>query len=321
MFDKRAGRETLKERGNQLWAYVDRPRAWDAWDIDETYEEIGEEITAIDNIELVEDGPLRVAVRVTRSWRSSTFVQTYRLMSQSSRVDIKTQIDWHERMMLIRAVFPTTIRTHEAIFETMFGVHKRVTHRNTTWERARFEVSAHRFVDLSEPTYGVSLLNNGKYGHSAVDGVLGMSLVRGSLYPDPTADEGAHEFTYAFFPHTGDWVDAGVTFEAKALNAPLIAVPVAEDATASAAFVSNEGVRLGFGALKKAHDREGLTLRVYEPHGIRGEASLVFDRPVKAVNRTNLLEEDAEGADIRVEGERVTFEVRPFEIVTMVLEF
>ncbi len=321
VFDKRAGRETLKERGNQLWAYVDRPRAWDAWDIDETYEEIGEEITAVDSIELVEDGPLRVAVRVTRSWRNSTFVQTYRLMSQSSRVDIKTQIDWHERMMLVRAVFPTTIRTHEAVFETMFGVHKRVTHRNTTWERARFEVSAHRFVDLSEPTYGVALMNNGKYGHSAVDGVLGMSLVRGSLYPDPTADEGAHEFTYAFFPHTGDWVDAGVTYEAKALNAPLIAVPVAEDATASAPFVENEGVRLGFGALKKAHDRDGLTLRVYEPHGIRGEASLVFDRPVKAANRTNLLEEDAEGADIRVEGERVTFEVRPFEIVTMVLEF
>jgi alpha-mannosidase len=148
-----------------------------------------------------------------------------------------------------------------------------------------------------------------------------MSLVRGAMYPDPYADEGEHEFTYAFFPHVGNWVDAGVTFEAKALNAPLAAVPVAEDAKASDAFVRNEGLALGFGALKKAHDREGLTLRVYEPHGARGEATLVFDRPVKAVNRTNLLEEDTEGADIMVNGERVTFDVRPFEIVTMVLEF
>jgi alpha-mannosidase len=321
VFDKRVGRETLKERGNQLWAYVDKPRAWDAWDIDETYDEIGEEIAAVDSIELVEQGPLRVAVRVTRTWHNSTFVQTYRLMAQSSRVDIKTNIDWHERMVLVRAKFPTTMHTHEAIFETMFGVHKRATHRNTTWERARFEVSAHRFVDLSEPTYGVALMNDAKYGHSAVDGELGISLVRGAMYPDPYADEGEHEFTYAFFPHVGDWVDADVVYEAKALNAPLAAIPVAEDATPSAAFVRNEGVRLGFGAMKKAHDREGITLRVYEPHGIRGEASLVFDRPVKAAHRTNLLEEDAEGADLVVEGERVTFDVRPFEIATMVLEF
>jgi alpha-mannosidase len=223
--------------------------------------------------------------------------------------------------MLVRTKFPTTIHTHEGIFETMYGVHKRPTNRNTAWERARFEVSAHRFVDLSEPTYGVALMNDAKYGHSAVDGTLGISLVRGPLYPDPFADEGTHEFTYAFFPHVGDWIDANVTAEARALNAPLIALPVAEDAASKPAFVRNEGVVLGLGALKKAHDRDGVTLRVYEQHGARGETSLVFDRPVKAVHRTNLLEEDTDGEDITIDGSTLSFIVRPFEIVTLVLEF
>ena len=321
VFDKRVDRETLKDRGNQLWAYMDKPRAWDAWDIDETYEVVGEEIAGVDSIELIEKGPLRVAVRVTRTWHNSTFVQTYRLMAESSRVEIKTHIDWHERMVLIRTKFPTTVHTHEGIFETMYGVHKRPTNMNTQWERSRFEVSAHRFVDLSEPTYGVALMNDAKYGHSAVDGVLGMSLVRGAMHPDPFADEGEHDFTYAFFPHVGDWVDANVTAEARALNAPMVAVPVGADAQPSDPFVRNDGVVLGLGALKKAHDRNGLTLRVYEPHGIRGETSLTFDRPVKSVNRTNLLEEDAEGADIEVDGNTLRFTVRPFEIITMVLEF
>ncbi len=321
VLDKRTDRETLSERGNQLWAYVDKPRAWDAWDIDETYEEIGEEITAVDAIELVEEGPLRAAVKVTRSWRSSRFEQIYRLTSESSRVDIATKIDWHERLMLVRALFPTTVHTHEATFETLYGVHKRPTHRNTAWDRSRFEVSAHRFVDLSEPEYGVALLNDAKYGHSVYGGTIGVSLVRGPLHPDPFADEGEHTFTYALFPHEGDWIEGGVTAEARALNAPLVTVSVSEKAIASPAFITNDGVRLGLGALKKAHDREGLVLRVYEQHGIRGETSLTFGRPVTSVTRTNLLEEDADGADIIHEGDTLRFTVRPFEIVTLLLEF
>lgn len=131
VFDKRVNRETLKDRGNQLWAYSDKPRAWDAWDIDETYETIGEEIHGVESIEIVEEGPIRAAVRVTRTFRNSTFVQTYQLMAESSRVDIETKIDWHERLTLVRTKFPTTVHTHEATFETMYGVHKRPTDRKS----------------------------------------------------------------------------------------------------------------------------------------------------------------------------------------------
>jgi alpha-mannosidase len=320
VFDKRANRDALSERGNQLWAYVDRPRAWDAWDIDETYESNGFEITGVDRIEIVEEGPFRAAVRVTRTWRDSTFVQTYRLTADSSRVDIHTTIDWHERLMLVRAQFPTAIHTHEAIYETMFGVHKRPTHRNTAWDRARFEVSAHRFVDLSEPDYGVALLNDAKYGHSAHNGTLGISLIRGSIFPDPLADEGTHEFTYALYPHEGDWIDGGVTAEARALNAPLIAVPVEAGTAARQPFVTQEGVTLGLGALKRAHDGDGLVLRVYEQHGVRGATTLSFDRPFSRVTRVNLLEEEVEGEEVIHDGATVTLTVRPFEIVTLLLE-
>lgn len=320
VFDKRADRETLSDRGNQLWAYMDRPRAWDAWDIDETYETVGEEITAVDSIDVVEEGPFRAAVKVTRTWHNSTFEQTYRLTADSARVDIATHIDWHERLVLIRTKFPTTVHAHEATFETMYGVHRRATHRNTTWERARFEVSAHRFVDLSEPTYGVALMNNAKYGHSVHGNEIGMSLIRGPLHPDPFADEGEHDFTYAFFPHPGDWVDADVTAEARALNAPLIAVPVRSGAGSNAPFIVNDGVRLGLGAFKKAHDRKGFAIRVYEEHGVRGETSLTFARKPKHVHATNLLEEDVD-LDFTVDGNTIRFTARPFQIATFVVEF
>ncbi|HWV35913.1 MAG TPA: glycoside hydrolase family 38 C-terminal domain-containing protein [Thermomicrobiales bacterium] len=319
LFDKRENRETLADRANQLWAYVDRPRAWDAWDIDETYDVAGEEITAVDAIEIVEEGPLRAAVRVSRTWRNSTFVQTYRLLAGSNRLDIASKVDWHERLMLVRALFPTTIHAHEATFETMFGVQRRTNHRNTSWDRAKFEVGAHRFVDLSEPHYGVALLNDSKYGFSVLGGTIGVSLVRGPLYPDPFADEGEHEFTYSVFPHQGNWVDGGVTQEARALNSPLVAVPAGENAQSRESFVTVDGVELGFAALKKAHDRDGLVLRVYEPHGDRGPVTLAFDQPVTSVRKVNLLEEDVSEGELTVENGKVTFDVRPFEVVSLLI--
>ncbi len=319
VFDKRADRETLADRGNQLWAYVDRPRSWDAWDIDESYEDAGMEIDGVDSIEVVEEGPLRAAVRVTRTWRGSRFVQTYRLLSGSSRVNIDTHIDWHERLVLTRALFPTTVRAHEATFETMFGVHKRATHQNTTWERARFETGAHRFVDLSEPGYGVALLNDAKYGFSAIGGTLGISLVRGPLHPDPLADEGHHHFTYSLYPHTGTWVDGGVTREARALNAPLVVTPTAATASDRASFVTSTGHEVGLGALKRAHDRDGLVLRVYEPHGSRGQARLEFADAPGSVERVTLLEEPMEGSAIEVDGGSVTFTIDPFEVVSLLV--
>ncbi|MDQ3655380.1 MAG: glycosyl hydrolase-related protein, partial [Chloroflexota bacterium] len=226
--------------------------------------------------------------------------------------------DWHERNMLVRAVFPTEILAHEATFETIFGVQRRPTHRNTPWERARFEVSAHRFVDLSEPVYGLALLNDGKYGYSVVGGTIGVSLVRGPLHPDPFADEGEHHFSLALFPHAGNWVEGKVVQAAQAFNAPLV-VTSGEALASPDGFVRVSGLEVGFGALKQAHDRQEVVLRVYEPHGSRGNSTLTFDRPVKNARRVNLLEEDIEG-DVTVDGNAVSISLRPFELVSLLLE-
>src|SRR5919202_3689661 len=175
-------------------------------------------------MEVVESGPLRAAVRVERRFRGSRISQTYVLLAGSRRLDIETLARWHERQVLLRALFPVRVRSHEATFETMYGVVQRPTYRNTSWDVARFEVAAHRFADLSETGYGVALLNNGKYGHSVRDNVLGISLLRSPVHPDPLADEGEHSFTYSLFPHEGDWTGARVAQEAFALNSPLFTV-------------------------------------------------------------------------------------------------
>jgi alpha-mannosidase len=315
--DLAAGREVLAGRGNQLWAYVDKPRTYDAWDIEENYETAGEEIGGIQAIEIVETGPLRGAVRVRRAWRDSEITQTYRLLAGSPRLDIVTEIDWHERQVYLQARFPLAVRSHEATFETMYGVVRRPTHRNTSWDAARFEGSAHRFADLSEPGYGVALLNDAKYGHSVIGSVMTLSLLRGPLYPDPLADEGRHRFTYSLFPHPGDWTEGNVVNEAFWLNSPLIAVPGGMDG-GSGAFVSVAGLSLALGALKRAEDGEGLILRLYEPHGNRGEATLRFAMPVERVERVNLLEEpDAGAVPVLTEGMAVRLRVRPFEVVSL----
>ena len=317
VFDKEAGREVLDGRGNRLLAYVDKPPNWDAWDVHGDYALEGEEVPAAERVEVVEDGPLRAAVRVERSFRGSRISQTYKLLSASRRLDVETHVEWHERQVLLRALFPVGVRAHEATYETMYGVVRRPTHRNTSWDEARFEVGAHRFADLSEPGYGVALLNDGKYGHSARDGVLGISLLKSPLYPDPLADEGEHRFTYSLFPHPGEWTQAGVTREAFSLNSPLIAGVGGGDPPEYGLVVA-EGAELALGSLKGAEDGRGMILRLYEPHGARGPATLRFASVIDRAERVNLLEEP-EGA-VEARGDEVLLEVRPFEVLTIRVE-
>jgi alpha-mannosidase len=257
---------------------------------------------------------LRGAVRIERHSRRSRITQTYKLLSSSRRLDIETHLNWRERQVFLRALFPLKVRSHEATFETMYGVAKRPTHRNTSWDEVRFEVCAHRFADLSEPGYGVALLNDGKYGYSARDNVLGISLLRSPLYPDPFADEGEHRFTYSLFPHPGDWTEAGVTREAFSLNSPLIARANGGEPS-EYGLVAAEGVELALGSLKKPEDGRGVILRLYEPHGARGPATLRFAPRVGRVERVNLLEEPEE--TVEAQGDEVLLDVRPFEVLTL----
>ena len=298
LYDKRLGRECLAGRGNQIMAYVDKPRFFDAWDIEEDYASNAVELLATGPAEVVEKGQHRVAVRIRRSFGASSITQTIRLWANSPRVEFKTDIDWHDRRTLVKARFPLAIHTDHATFECACGVIQRPTHRNTPWDAVKYEVAAHRFADLSEPDFGVALLNDGKYGHDVLGHEIGISLLRSPVFPDLLADEGKQSFTYALLPHPGDWLSGGVLAEAEDLNQPLsVAVaPVAQDRQWQA--VSVEGWPLGLSALKPTEDGEGLILRLYEPAGGRAKPHLTLPTGWSIAGEVNLLEEPKPASDL-----------------------
>ena len=308
---KATGREALAGRGNQLWVYAqDKPRNWDAWDVEEDYEKSGEEIDALDALEISADGPHYASLRVTRRWRASRIVQEIGLSANGRRLDIRTFLDWRDRRALLRTLTPAAVSARRATAECAFGVIERPTFANTSWEQAMFEWAAHRFIDVSEPGFGVALLNDAKYGHSARGGVLGLSLVRGSIYPDLTADEGEQAFTYALMPHAGAWHEGGVREEADALNQPLLATPAPGAAEGVFQPLALEGLPVALAGLKRAEDGAGLVLRVYEPAGARGLATPKPPPGWRVVGPVDLLEHPASVASA----------LRPFEVRSWRLE-
>ena len=313
LIHKATGREAIEGVANQLWVYpVDKPRNWDAWDVDADYAEKGIRLDRPESITLVEEGPHRAAIRVINRYRNSTVTQLYVLTANARRLDIETTIDWHDRRTLLRTLNPVAVRSRTATFECAFGVVERQTHTNTSWEQAMFEAAAHRFVDLSEPGFGVALLNNAKYGHSARGNVIGMSLVRSPIYPDPLADEGEQSFTYALMPHEGAWYDAGVLAEAIDLNQPLLSMEASGLAAGTLSPLGIEGIPVAFSGLKPAEEGEGLILRLYEPAGRRGRLSLTLPSGWQASGPLNILEEPIERTG--------PADIMPFEIRTWKLQ-
>ena len=308
VFDKRFDREVLEDRGNQLWAWRDQPREYDAWDIDEDYKRAGREVVA-DHIDIAESGPHRSALRIVRKIGQSIITQHIRLWANGARIDFHTTFKWHDRRLLLQALFPVRVRSDFATYECAFGVYRRPTHRNTSWDAAQFEVAAHRFVDLSEQGYGVALLNDGRYGHHVFGTEMGISLLRSPTLPDRLADEGEQSVTYALYPHAGGWFEGGVLAEAEDLNRPLLHRSVRTTARQSQSPIAVRGTRCALGSLKRAEDGDGLILRVYEPAGARGPIEIAVPDGWKVAGETNLLEDQVEGRR-----EIGPFEVRSFRI-------
>ena len=317
IYDKTFGREVLADRGNQLWLFTDVPRQFDAWDIDATYSDEGTELLAALEPESIEPGPIRGTLKVVRRYEDIEIVQEYRLAAYSRRLEIATRIKWHGRRRLLRAIFPFRIHTHEVWSETAFGAVSRPNHRNTPWDQARFEIPVHRWADLSEPGYGVSLLNNGKYGYSAHGNVLGISLLRAPIYPDPYADEGEHEFLYAVYPHSGDWRN-GTVREAEEIHSPLTVSNAKAEGWPSLFRFTEESLKLA--ALKKAEDSDAIVLRLYEPHGARGRTTIETALPLQKAALANILEDETQELSIEDE-RRITFEFKPFQVISLKLIF
>ncbi|GGJ58504.1 alpha-mannosidase [Deinococcus roseus] len=308
--DKATGRQVLSGRGNQIWAYPDLPRHWEAWDVDPFYALDGQEITASAPPVLVQHGPLQAAIEVGREHNGTKLVQRYGLSATSRRLDIQTTLMCEGRRTLLRAYFPLNVRSHEAWFETAYGALPRATHRNTSWQQAQFEVPAHRWADLSEATFGVGLLNNGKYGHSALGNTLGLTLHRAPLYPDPLADEGEHHFTYALYPHAGDWRNGNVQ-QAHNLNSPALGIWSSPTGNwpSQQSFLQVQGEGARFSAFKQAEDGKGFILRLYEAHGGRSRVQVKAEG-LQVSGPVNLLEEELQGAT-----EITPYQVQSFRLI------
>lgn len=309
---------------NQLVLYEDRPRRWEAWDVDRDYQEQSVRVmTRAETVQVESAGPHVAELTVTRALgKRSRMVQRYRLLAGSPRLDIVTDVEWNEERTLLRALFPCTVRARRATFGIQFGSLERATHENTSWERAQFEVPGHNWMDLSEPGLGVAVLDDGKFGRSARHGVLGLSLLRAPNFPDPTSDRGRHRFTYSVMVHAGDWRTAGVPAQAEQLNNQLIGAPFTngvEDGWQAVDVRQQGSAHMEVSALKPSEEGGELVLRLVEVHGGAGEVSVRWGFPVHEVVSVDLLERPSTNVDVRHDASThtSTFAVRPFQIVTL----
>jgi alpha-mannosidase len=320
LIDLRAGnREVIAEgeRANLFQLHPDYPLQWDAWDVDLFYREKCENLTALESLEVVERGPLRAVVRVVRAFGRSRIEQRIVLRAGSARLDFETEVDWQEDHRLLKVAFPLAAHSPRATYEIQYGHVERPTHYNTSWDLARFEVCAHKWADLSEGGYGAALLNDCKYGYDIYGHTMRLSLLRAPTSPDPLADRGRHCFVYALLPHPGDFRAGGVIEEAYALNVPLLVRQVephgGELAPERSFFhVDRSGVVIE--AIKTSESGDAVIVRCYEAWGSRGTVKLGTTLPFKGACRADLLENSLDMLEFSA---GVTFEIKPFEIVTL----
>ncbi len=299
LLDKRCGRELLDGPGNRLMLYRnDLPRQYDAWDIEAGFELGEEEWLSVESRRVTAEGPHLAEIEIIRRHSASTIRQRLRLWANSPRLEVVTDLDWHDRRTYLRAVFPVTVLAEEAVFDQAIGVTRRPTHDNTTWQRAQFEACGHRFASLSETDWGAALLSADKYGFSAKSNRLTLSLIRGPMYPDMLADEGRHHFVYAILPHDGRWWSEAVQAEADLLATPPPFVSASSDAEYDIVPIGLSGQQVRLHALKPAEDGEGYVVRLSEAAGRRGAFSLALPEgkaaiPVDALERVKAEDDNA----------------------------
>ena len=326
LFDKKSNFETIAKGGcgNELQAFKDTPKDYDAWNIDPGTLDVPPTLLhMVDSVKLVEQGPLRSIIRVSRTWQSSKFVQDITLYTGAGHAVVTNDIDWHETHILLKASFPLAASSDKATFEIPYGSIDRPTTRNNSFEKAKFEVPALRWADLGDGQHGFSLLNNSKYGYDAVGNLLRLTLLRSPTWPDPDADREHHHFSYALYPHTGDWKQALTVRHGYEFNYGLKAMQVQAHSGAmqpdhSFATVAESNVVLT--AVKKTEAGDGLIFRFYEWAGKGGNITLTVPPGATGATLVNLMEKP-EGSAIAVTGDKVTVPVTPFQIQTVQINY
>jgi alpha-mannosidase len=325
LYNKAAQFESLAKNscGNELIAFHDQPKEYDAWNIDADFEKDFSRLDHADSVELVEKGPLRATIRVSRRWQNSRFVQDISLYAGMNRVDVTNDIDWHESHVLLKTAFPLAASSSEATYEIPYGAITRPTTRNNSWESAKFEVPALRWAELGDGKHGFSLINESKYGYDAEGNVLRLSLLRSPKDPDPQADQGDHRFSYSLYAHGGDWKEALTVRRGYEFNYKLQAFQAQPHTGAMGpehSYVSVDAPDLVLTAMKKAEDGDGLLLRFYEWGGNAGQAEIAVPEGATAARIANLMEESSD-SELPVNGGRVKVPYHPFEILSLRLSY
>jgi alpha-mannosidase len=334
LFDKRSQTESLapaetdtggpKDQpcGNLLQTFVDKPKEWDAWNIDADFEQQHWDLDTADEVKLVESGPLRAVIRVKNHFQNSTFVRDITMYDGVPRIDVKTTVEWHEKHILLKVAFPLSVHSQKATFEIPFGSIERPTTRRTPAEQAEFEVPAQRWADISDGVHGFSLLNDCKYGYDAKGNVLRLSLLRSPEWPDPHADQGSHQFIYSLYPHGGTWKDARTVRRGYELNYKLLAfVTDAHEGKLPSehSFLQADADNVVITAFKKAEDNDSLIVRFYEWAGNEADVKLELPDNAQSASEANLMERITGG--LALTGGKVSVHIKPYEIKTVRISF
>ena len=324
LLEKKSNFEALASGacGNQLQFFKDNPKDYDAWNVDPgTLDVPPQTIDRADQVELLKTA--EPTIRVTSHWGQSKFVQTIGLSATGDEVNVNNQFDWHESHILLKAAFALAASGPFATYEIPYGTIERPTTRNNSWDKAQFEVPAMRWADLGDGQHGFSLINNTKYGYDAVGNLLRLTLLRSPKWPDPDADMGHQHFEYALYPHAGTWKEAMTERHGYEYNYPLTAEVTAAHsgalpATHSFASVGPESVVLT--AVKKAEDANGLIFRVFEWAGKDATVELHVPPGATGATVTNM-QETPEGSPLTVTGDVVKAPIRPYEILTVRVDY
>ncbi len=333
IYDKINRKEILREAGNQLQAFEDKGQYWDAWNIDPEYEQHPLPVIELTSIQWLDRGELQQRIRVIIKLNKSEFIQDYILEKHAPILKIANIVDWQETHIVVKAAFPLTIESDCATYEISCGAIKRPTNPQTESERAKWEVSALKWADLTDRNrdYGVSILNDCKYGYDSKPNLLRLTLLRASVWPNPNADRGKHHFTYAIYPHKNDWRSAQTVRKSYELNIPLQTVFLDDKnhqdnlLPGEDKFLYLSAENLILIALKPAQNRS-VILRCYECHGETATLSLKSNLDLKIIKQLNCLETKevnnikSARANVYPKYRQSKIEIQPWEITTLQIQ-
>lgn len=316
LYDKSADREVIPEGkfANVIQIFEDKPRCFDAWELESTIDLKKEEIPCDGNIVKTKN-ELGYFIHFTYNYNNSKIMQTMCLYNDKRRIDFKTVVDWKESQKILKTAFSVDIRGVFARYDVQEGNIVRPITRNTSWEAAKFEVVAHKWADLSETGYGVALLNDCKYGYDIKEDTMRLSLLKSATDPDYSADYGTHEFTYSLYPHKEEWYNSGLEEEAFDLNSPVVVLDGAS-ALGNESLISFDAKNIVLDAFKKAENEEAYVLRFHEYTGRRGKINLKTGLNFDSWCESDLMENPlGEWKQTAME-----VEVKPYEIKTIMLK-